>query len=251
MALTQFELSRSYWDFAFENPDKVSTTHAALFLFAVEHCNRLGWKQKFGLPTSMALEALGLKSYNTYKKHFEDLVLWGFIKVHEYSKNQYSSNVIALSTASSKNNKALDKALAKHVSKQSESTIQSTGSIDKPITNNQLTITATPATKPISDKEEILKNRRIAFVETLQPFLAEYGRDMLNEFYDHWTEPNKTLTKLKFEMQDTWDVGRRLKKWANNSFSFKNRKNDTAPPPPSPSSGAKPIHELLAQRTKQ
>jgi hypothetical protein len=139
MPLTQYELSRSYWDFAFENPEKVTPSHAAMFFFAIEHCNRLGWKDKFGLPTSMVLEAIGMKSYNSYKKYFDDLVLWGFIKVYEYSKNQYSSNIIALSSALSKNDKALVKAIVKHASKQSEST----GSIDKPITNNLKPITAT------------------------------------------------------------------------------------------------------------
>lgn len=136
MALTQYELSRSFWDFTFANPEKVKPTHIAIYFFAIEHCNRLGWKEKFGLPTSMVLEAIGVKSYNSYKTHFDDLVSWGAIKVIEYSKNQYSSNIVALSNALSKNNKALDKATKKHSESTIQSTGESTGSIDKPITNN-------------------------------------------------------------------------------------------------------------------
>jgi len=141
MAVTQFELSRAFWDFTFENPEKVTPTHIAIFFFSVEHCNRLGWKDKFGLPTSMVLEAIGVKSYNTFKPCFNDLAEWGFIKVIEYSKNQYSSNIIALSIGVSKNNKALDKALAKHGTKHLQSTVQSTGSIDKQVTINKEQIT--------------------------------------------------------------------------------------------------------------
>lgn len=145
MLPTQYELSRNFWDFTFENPEKVKPTHIAIYFFAMEHCNRLGWKEKFGLPTSMVLDAIGLKSYNTYKAHFDDLVEWGAIKVIEYSKNQYSSNIIALSNGVSKSNKALAKATKKHHESTSESTQQSTGestgSIDKPITNNLEPIT--------------------------------------------------------------------------------------------------------------
>ena len=40
-----------------------------------------------------------------------------------------------------------------------------------------------------------------------------------DEFIDYWTEPNKTKTKMKFEMQETFDISRRLKRWINNDFS--------------------------------
>ena len=53
-----YELSRSWFDFCFENPEKISPNHTALYFFCIEHCNRLGWKNKFGLPMEMAKEAL-------------------------------------------------------------------------------------------------------------------------------------------------------------------------------------------------
>ena len=130
--MTSYELSRSFWNFSFSNPEKVNPGHAALFFFAIENCNRLGWKDKFALPTSMAKEAIGIKSYNTYIKTFNALVEWGFFILIEKSKNQFSANVITLSCALSKNDKALDKAMIKHVTKQSESTGESISSIDKP-----------------------------------------------------------------------------------------------------------------------
>lgn len=124
-----YSLSRAFWDFSFENPDKVRPNHISIYFFAIEHCNRLGWKQKFGLPTSMVMEAIGVKSYNTYAIAFKDLVDWGFFELVQKSKNQYSSNIIALSKNVKAIDKALDKALIKHGSKQSESTEQSIDSI--------------------------------------------------------------------------------------------------------------------------
>lgn len=136
--LNIYSLSRSWFDFSFSNPEKIRPNHTALYFFAIEHCNRLGWKQKFGFPTTMAMEAIGIKSYNTYISTLTDLVEWGFIKMIEKSKNQYSANIIALSKNDKANNKALDKALTKHTTKQSKSTVQSTDSIDKQIYNSTI-----------------------------------------------------------------------------------------------------------------
>lgn len=128
-----YTLYRNFWDFAFANPEKIKPTHVAIFSFSIEHCNRLGWKHKFGLPTSMAMEAIGVSSYNTYTKAFNDLVNFGFITLVEKSRNQYSSNIIALSKFDKPTDKALDKALLKHGTKQSESKVQSTVSIDRQV----------------------------------------------------------------------------------------------------------------------
>ncbi|MBF7090485.1 hypothetical protein IUY40_02855 [Flavobacterium sp. ALJ2] len=137
--LDYFKLMRDFWDYAFKNPEIIKPNHCAIYAFAVEHCNRLGWKEKFGFPTSMVLDAVGIKSYSVYKKSFDELVDFGFFEVIEYSKNQYSANIIALKENSKALDKALDKAFVKHSIKQAESTDQSilqrTGSIIKQDTN--------------------------------------------------------------------------------------------------------------------
>ena len=124
-----YELSRNWFDWCFENPEKINTNHTALYFFIIEHCNRLGWKERFGLPTTMSMDALGIKNYRTYSKAFDDLVEWGFIKLIEKSKNQWSATVIALVKNTKATTKALSKATLKHSQKQSISTV----SIDKPI----------------------------------------------------------------------------------------------------------------------
>jgi hypothetical protein len=129
-----FKLTRHFWDFAFENPEKIKPNHCAMYLFIVEHCNRLGWKPKFGLPTTMVKDAIGIRSYNTYIETLNDLVEFGLIEMIEKSKNQYSSNIIAISNFNKALDKALDKATLKHVTKQGESIVQSTSSINKPNT---------------------------------------------------------------------------------------------------------------------
>jgi hypothetical protein len=134
--MNSYDLSRKWFDWTFENPERINPNHTALYFFIIEHCNRLGWKQKFGLPTTMAKEAIGIRSYNTYINALNDLVEFGFIELIEKSKNQYSSNIIALSNFDKAHDKALDKALIKHGTKQ----LQNIDSINKQETKEQIYI---------------------------------------------------------------------------------------------------------------
>lgn len=164
MELTSYELSRDWFNFCFENPTKVNPNHTALYFFCIEHCNRLGWKKEFGLPTTMAKEAIGVHSYNTYIKTLNSLVEFGFIKLVQKSKNQYSSNIIALLKNDKALDKALDKAIIKHVTKQSESTEQSIDSIIKQLTKNKEQLTKNNIAalrKIISSNDDSLEENKI------------------------------------------------------------------------------------------
>lgn len=131
-----YELSRQWWDFAFANPEKVKPIHSALYFFAIENCNRMGWAEKFRLPSEMAMSAIGVHSYKTYIAALKDLCEWGFLIMVQKSQNQYSANIVALVNFTKAQDKALDKALAKHIPKQVQSTDQSIASINKQETIN-------------------------------------------------------------------------------------------------------------------
>ena len=76
------------------------------------------------------------------------------------------------------------------------------------------------AGKPPLSKEEIIKAKKSSFKEKIFPFLEFFGREMLNKFYEYWTEPNKSQTKLRWELEKTWDTELRLKKWQSNEDKF-------------------------------
>ena len=42
---------------------------------------------------------------------------------------------------------------------------------------------------------------------------------MIREFYEYWTEPNKSNTKFRYELERTWSLDRRLKTWNKNNFN--------------------------------
>jgi len=69
------------------------------------------------------------------------------------------------------------------------------------------------------EKEDI-DSRKLKFAHTLKPFLLMYGKDILNDFYAYWAEPNKSKTKFKQEMEKTWDLERRLSTWKKNESQF-------------------------------
>ena len=64
-----------------------------------------------------------------------------------------------------------------------------------------------------------ISNREADFKKSLHSFLDKYGKDMLNDFYLYWTEKNTNGKKMKFEMQKTFDVSRRLSRWSKNNFN--------------------------------
>jgi len=74
-------------------------------------------------------------------------------------------------------------------------------------------------------KENNIEERKLKFASTLEVFLPTYGREMLNEFYKYWTEPNNSNTKFRKELQKTWSVERRLETWSKNESNFKKEKS--------------------------
>lgn len=68
------------------------------------------------------------------------------------------------------------------------------------------------------------------FYAQVAEFKKNYPREMLRNFYDYWTEPNKSGSKMRFELQQTWDLKRRLNTWASrenmpNNQSLKSKKS--------------------------
>jgi hypothetical protein len=89
-----------------------------------------------------------------------------------------------------------------------------------------------PPTEQVEVKEKVqvkennsIDSRKLKFAATLKPFVDEFGRDTLKDFYDYWTEPNKSNTKFRQELEKTWSLDRRLQTWIKNETNFKPNKN--------------------------
>lgn len=73
-------------------------------------------------------------------------------------------------------------------------------------------------------KENNIDRRKQEFASTLKSYSSIYSREMLKDFYEYWTEPNKTNTKFRQELEKTWSLKRRLDKWSKNDNSFSKNK---------------------------
>ena len=136
-----YAYSRQWFEFVFKTNEMVTPIHTALYLWIVELNNQLQWKEVFGLPTNYSMQAIGLKTYKSYKKALDDLIKWGFVDLKTKSYNQWTCNQIALVLKC----KALTKAEPKqnHHSKTRIQTIKNNASekvdviyYDNPITND-------------------------------------------------------------------------------------------------------------------
>ena len=74
--------------------------------------------------------------------------------------------------------------------------------------------------KHIKEKDAFkdMQKRYNDFEIHVQSFM-EYDFKTLEAFFNYWTEPNKSNTKMKFEMQNTWDTKRRIQRWVDNDFN--------------------------------
>jgi len=184
--MNSYELSRNWFDWCFANPEKPNPNHHAIYFFAIEHCNRLGWKDKFGFPSQMVMEAIGIKNWRTYSVSLNDLVEWGFIKMIEKSKNQYSSNIIAIVKNTKAHVKALDKALQKHSAEQGKSIV----SIDKQYNN-----------KP-NNKEQEEKPKKVLSVDDFLVWFNDQG-EKFNGKLGNFRILSKTTTNNLRELRKT------------------------------------------------
>jgi hypothetical protein len=68
-----------------------------------------------------------------------------------------------------------------------------------------------------------ISNRKEKFILEVSSF--DYDKSILDGFIDYWTEPNKSGTKMKYELNQTWSTNLRLKNWAKNSKKWNNPKS--------------------------
>ena len=67
--------------------------------------------------------------------------------------------------------------------------------------------------------------RELNFIN--QVSLLNYDVTLKKEFCDYWTEPNKSKSKMKFELNKTWSTKLRLKTWAANQKKWDKPKSNT------------------------
>ncbi len=73
--------------------------------------------------------------------------------------------------------------------------------------------------RDFSNVSEDLTNRRNAFRQQCLDRIEKYDETTLAAFYNYWSEENSKSGKMRFEFQKTWNIDRRLARWANSGFT--------------------------------
>ena len=94
---------------------------------------------------------------------------------------------------------------------------------------------AAAATTPHKGKS--LEERKREFYNGIAAYVGRYPPDMLREFFDYWSETNRSRTKMRYELERTWELSRRLATWANrdrkyNKTNTNSNGNDNTPRQP-------------------
>jgi len=71
-------------------------------------------------------------------------------------------------------------------------------------------------TTSINTTSSSIIKRRIKF-EDIVLKITDIDKNTLTDFINYWTETNHTKTKMKFEMEKTFDINLRAKRWESNN----------------------------------
>ena len=64
-----------------------------------------------------------------------------------------------------------------------------------------------------------LDERKMAFLLDCQQFIEQYGKQVVDDFFNYWSEEDGPYGKMLFETKRTWNTAKRLYAWANNEFT--------------------------------
>lgn len=133
------------------------------------------------------------------------------------------------------NDTGCDTTIAQEISKlRLQVTQLTTQLLTQPVTHqqNETEERHTGDTKQIKGKNNIKENstnveskkaaakaatlsRKNVFYQSLVSYGGQYPKEMIRAFFDYWSELNKSETKMRYELEKTWELPRRLVTWAN------------------------------------
>lgn len=64
-----------------------------------------------------------------------------------------------------------------------------------------------------------LDERKMSFLLDCERYIERYGKQTIDDFFNHWSEENKNDGRMLFEYEKTWNTAKRLFRWANNPIT--------------------------------
>ena len=97
-------------------------------------------------------------------------------------------------------------------------------SVEQTSTNPTVTVNDNVnVTVNVNENTNNIEARSLAFKKSLFPFIEQYGKEMVKEFYEYWSECGDNDKKMKFEKTKSFSKKARLNRWSKNNFSNTNQ----------------------------
>lgn len=109
----------------------------------------------------------------------------------------------------------------KHISSEEkhenseENKISSSKSTQSKVKRNSSKETTTNVVAKKDAAKAATLSRKDSFYQLLVPYVGQYPKEMIRAFFDYWSELNKSGTKMRYELEKTWELPRRLATWAS------------------------------------
>ena len=199
-----------------------------MYFFLLNEFNARSWQNPIDIPNKLITVSIGI-SEKALIEIRNRLQQKGLITFESGNKKAKSPSYYLPEVS-----KKVSNEVSKKVSKRVSNEVSKNSSRDNNVRGDSIIKTKTKTKETTSD-EVVKKDAAIAatlsrkerFYESLVPFVEKYGAAMIREFFDYWSEMNKSQTKMRFEQQPTWETSLRLVTWANRDKNFKKNGSTT------------------------
>ena len=210
--MNYLDLINRFW--VMNRIESFSASEVYVYFFLLNEFNTRSWQNPIDIPNKLITVSIGI-SEKALIEIRNRLQQKGLITFESGNKKAKSPNYYL-----------------PEVSKKVSNEVSKNSSRDNNVRGDSIIKTKTKTKETTSD-EVVKKDAAIAatlsrkerFYESLVPFVEKYGAAMIREFFDYWSEMNKSQTKMRFEQQPTWETSLRLVTWAKRDNNFNKQAN--------------------------
>ena len=185
-------------------------TEIALYFYLLKVNNLCSWRESFDHNNQKVLSSIGLtdvRTLNTARNRLKQADLIDF-----KSKAGSASTTYTLRTYAKNVEDYAEVSAEVNVGDVSSSMY----SKDKLNKTKQKQESKKESTPPLFSFKQFSEDE---FYNSLKPFVKEFGKQTLRDFYEYWIEPSPS-GKFKFQLEKTWSPKGRLTTWKRNEEKF-------------------------------
>ena len=222
------DLINRFW--AMNRIESFSASEVYVYVFLLNEFNTRCWQNPIDIPNKLITVSIGIseKALIDIRNRLQQK---GMITFESGNKKAKSPSYY-LPEVSKKVSNEVSKKVSKRVSKKVSNEVSKNSSRDNNVRGDSIIKTKTKTKETTSD-EVVKKDAAIAatlsrkerFYQSLVPYVEKYGAAMIREFFDYWSETNRSGTLMRFEQQPTWETPRRLSTWARRDNNFNKQAN--------------------------